>query len=522
MRDFMRFNLRRHVPAFRSAAAGLAALLAAACSPASIVEVETPDVITPGAVATLLGIDPLRNGVTAELASAYSGSGDGVMLTSGLFADEFFLSDSFQGRIELDTRLVLETNDRLGPLYRTIHRARRSSEYTAAQIRRLVANPAADFRYSEMLSYAGLSYFMLGENFCSPQPMAVTQDDGTSLTPIPNISQVEINTIALSKFDSALTAASGLAVGAVRTRLENLARMGRGRALLNLGQFAAAATAVTAVPTTYLEVSTHSLVNSNGIWSLNASGRRYTISDREAASPAELALSTIPDGVGLNFRSANDPRIPYIRPRVSATSPAFVTAFDPAAPLFIMGRFATQTGSTPWIYGVEARLIEAEAALRSGSEAGYINALNALRATVAAYPAIPANDPISGAFTPTSASVPLPALVAPTPGVVDREDAKLLFRERAFWLYASGRRFGDLRRSLRQYNAAPFNFTEANIFPGGGSRVFFSDAGGGGTITRSARLGASSTYGTQVAWEIPQPEDNNPDFDRGACSITTP
>lgn len=516
----MRFNLRRHVPAFRSVAAGVAALLAAACSPASIVEVETPDVITPGAVSTLLGIDPLRNGSLAEFISAFEGGSDGIALTSGLFADEFFLSDSFTGRVELDTRFVTVNNDRLIPLYRAIHRSRRFTEFTAAQIRRLVANPATDFRYTEMLSYAGMSYFMLGENFCSPQPVAVTQDDGSSAATTPNLSQAEIYTIALAKFDSALTAASGLPTGAVRTRYESLARLGRGRALLNLGQFAAAAAAVTTVPTTFVETNTHSLVNSNGIWALTASGRRYSISDREAATPAELMAGGIPDGVGLDYRTANDPRIPYLRQRVNATT--FNTAFDPIAPLFIMGRFNAQAGSTPVAYGVDARLIEAEAALRAGDEAGYINVLNGLRATVAAYPATPPNDPVSGAFTPAATSIPLPALSAPTPGVIDRADALLLFRERAFWLFASGRRFGDLRRGLRQYSAAPFNFTEANTFPGGGSRIFFSDAGGSGTITRQARLGASSTYGSAVAWEIPQPEDNNPDFVRSACSTTTP
>jgi hypothetical protein len=86
---------------------------------------------------------------------------------------------------------------------------------------------------------------------------------------------------------------------------------------------------------------------------------------------------------------------------------------------------------------VEARLIEAEAALRGGDAPGALAILNALRLTI-------------------SGLAPLP--LAPT----DAERVDQLFRERAFWLFATGHRHGDLRRLVRQYGRSA-----ESVFPMG-------------------------------------------------------
>jgi hypothetical protein len=63
----------------------------------------------------------------------------------------------------------------------------------------------------------------------------------------------------------------------------------------------------------------------------------------------------------------------------------------------------------------------------------------------------------------------------------------LLFRERAFWLYATGHRLGDMRRLIRQYGR------DANaVFPTG-------DYFKGGL-----------TYGVDVNLPLPRRETNNP------------
>jgi hypothetical protein len=82
--------------------------------------------------------------------------------------------------------------------------------------------------------------------------------------------------------------------------------------------------------------------------------------------------------------------------------------------------------------GVEARLIEAEAALQARDIDTWVGKLNQLRQT-AITPAMPA---LTGDSTTTAS---------------DSARVDVLFRERAFWLYLTGHRLGDLRRLVRQY-----------------------------------------------------------------------
>ena len=77
--------------------------------------------------------------------------------------------------------------------------------------------------------------------------------------------------------------------------------------------------------------------------------------------------------------------------------------------------------------GIEARLIEAEADLQAGGS-NWLSILNDLRAVAADPPMEPLMDP----------------------GTPDAR-VDLVFRERAFWLFATGHRMGDLRRLLRRY-----------------------------------------------------------------------
>ena len=89
------------------------------------------------------------------------------------------------------------------------------------------------------------------------------------------------------------------------------------------------------------------------------------------------------------------------------------------------------TGTSPIVLadGVEARLIGAEAALQAHDTTTWLAILNHLRETE-----------ITPALPDTT-----------NPGSWDAE-VDLMFRERAFWLFLTGHRQGDLRRLIRQYN----------------------------------------------------------------------
>jgi len=69
----------------------------------------------------------------------------------------------------------------------------------------------------------------------------------------------------------------------------------------------------------------------------------------------------------------------------------------------------------------------------------------------------------------------------------------LTFRERAFWMYATGHRLGDLRRLVRQYGRG-----KETVFPTG---TFFK----------------GGVYGTDVTLPVPTDEQNNPSYTPGSC-----
>jgi hypothetical protein len=126
-------------------------------------------------------------------------------------------------------------------------------------------------------------------------------------------------------------------------------------------------------------------------------------------------------------------------------------------------KIGSRTASVVAASGIEARLIEAEAKLASGSSAEWLRSLNDLRASVGL-------GPLADPGTPA-------------------KRVGLQFRERAFWLFSQGYRLGDLRRLIRQYGRAP-----ESVFPTG---RYHKD---------------NLTIGTDIDIVIPDTERNNPNF----------
>jgi hypothetical protein len=132
--------------------------------------------------------------------------------------------------------------------------------------------------------------------------------------------------------------------------------------------------------------------------------------------------------------------------------------------------------SVPLADYVEAQLIIAESELQTSAFSAMTQRLNDLRAAIAL-------DPLS------------------PPGSLD-EAVDQLFSERAFWLFATGHRLGDMRRLIRQYGRA-----SETVFPTG-------DWFKGGL-----------TYGTGVNLPLPRREQNNPNVDPtapGGCLDRNP
>ncbi len=426
--------------ALRSGAVAATAFALGACD----LNVSDPSVVRPEQLESEASLPTLFGGATSDFALAYGGdasAGDeGIILAGGMRADEFLNIDTFTTRQEIDQGRIQEDNSSNALVFRALQRARVSAERAAE---RYVTANSNDARRSEARSLAGFTYLLLGENYCSGIPFTTYGEDGSFRFGTP-LTTLQVFDTALQRFTTALTEGQA----ARDTRAQNLARVGRGRALLGLGRFAEAATAVQDVPLgfTYdLEFSTNTERQGNAVYYLNIINNRFGVADVEGQN-------------GLPFVSADDPRLP--------TEDTGDVGLDGESPLIFQLKYPTRTSNIPVATGVEAALIRAESRLQANDAAGFVTQLNALRTTAGL-----------GRITETAAS-PRRAL----------ED--VLFRERAFWLFGTAHRLGDMRRLLR----APYNRSFATVFPTG---AYFK---GGGN------------YGTEANLPIPFDERNNPNF----------
>jgi hypothetical protein len=437
-----------------------------------------PDIVTPDNLSGEAALPTVRAGAIGDFALAYSGSGadgsrgtEGIVTSSGMLADEYVNSETFPTRVEIDRRSTQVTNGTLTGWFRTLSRARRSQEVAAQAYRDLSTDTTLQSGLPEMLSLAGYTYLFFAENYCNGVPFSTANSDGTLVFGDP-LTTAQMFDSAESRFRQALAAATALqGTGTTRANMINLASVGLGRSLLDQGDFAGAAAAVAAVPTSFVYSIGHSqnsIRQENGVFNATVTAERYSVADGEGTN-------------GLRFRTQADGRVPSIR------SPATDVGFDNITPQFDPQRFGDVKAPNPLATGAEARLIQAEAALVAGdtvgAASGWRTTHNTLRGAAPAYFA-PVNEvrPIANAYGN------LPAItdsaITANGGVVNMH-----FRERAYWLWLSAHRLGDLRRLTR----APYNRGGETVFPTG---AYFK----------------GGVYGTDYNFPVPFDETNNPNF----------
>ncbi|MGH7504451.1 MAG: tetratricopeptide repeat protein [Longimicrobiales bacterium] len=395
----------------------------------SILEVEDPDVVKPPQLEGADAIPTLIAGAVLDFQIAFNGNfNNALVVAQGLFTDEYVHSETFEDRRAVDTRSI-DRNDNqiIQRLYGGLHVARASATEAAAHIEEF--EPDND-NLSFMHTLHGYAEVFLAESFCSGVPISRTE--GSALVfGEPRSTSQELED-AIAAFDQALSADAS----------SDLAKVGKARALLDLGRFDEAAATAADVSTSFIAYVYHSSTTTsqnNALWSLNDNGR-LSVAEREGDE-------------GLPFRSALDPRVPWMD---SGT-----TGFDEETPLYLELVQPEIDSDVVLASGVEARLIEAEAALQAGDRGGFFDLHNQARATAG-----------------------LPDLT--DSGQSATELANLHFRERAFWFYSTAHRLGDLRRLIRQYGReATGVFPSGDYFKGG-------------------------SYGDDLNFPIPVEEDNNP------------
>ncbi|HEV8358392.1 MAG TPA: hypothetical protein VGQ17_16680 [Gemmatimonadales bacterium] len=429
----------------------LAVALVTGCSKSDILTADTPDVITPDNLNSPQGQAALYAGAVSDLVVSAT-SGTGVVIYSGLFTDELMHASTPPAVREWDLRSVLNTNSvaTAGPNPATgapggpfiaVQRARTALEFAASKL------PANDPRTVEVLALEGMSYLFLGELWCSGTP--VSERDPTVELGIP-LSTAELFARAMERLTTAAAADTG-----GDARITNLVAVLRGRTLLDQGQFAQAATAVANVPTAYVYNFIH-----------GAPPARQTNQIQLQTASDIYSVSNLEGTNGLNFASAADPRVPVLATGLSRN--------DGVTPMVVALKYPTISSPVAMVTGIEARVIEAEAALQAGNLLLWLQKLNDARATVAGL--TPLIDPGTQA------------------GRVD-----LTFRERAFWFYLTAHRLGDLRRLVNQYGRA-----KESVYPTG------------------AYHKQGLTRGSQATFIVPQQEQNNPNFQASACTVDTP
>jgi hypothetical protein len=453
-------------------AAGFSLLPLAGCN--DPLHVTDPDIVTPGQLTDPSTLPTVRAGAIGDFSLGYTGDGsdgsggvEGAIMYGGLLADEWINSETFPTRIEVDARTIHITNADLDLWFRTLSRSRRSVENAAG---RFAALAKGDPGYPEMLSLAGYTYLFFAENFCNGVPISQATPSGTLVYGKP-LTNAELLDTAVARFDSALTVSSDAG-------MTSFASVGKGRALVDLGNFVAAKAAVSSVPTSFayfLEHSENTDRENNGVFRANIPDQRYSAADKEGIN-------------GFPFLSVADPRTPIVLDAAG-------TGFDGTTPLYDNLRYGGRSAPITLATGVEARLIEAEAALQAGDTAnvgGFYTALNSPRAN--------AGDRSYFDFTTAPGTPPIGVLpnLTTANAIAAGGAVNLLFNERARWLWLTAHRLSDLRRLIRQYGRA----TES-VFPTGPYfKVQFP------------------VYGTDVNFPIPIDEQNNPNFTQ--CTDRSP
>jgi hypothetical protein len=409
------------------------------CRPSDVLSVPPPAGVTPSSVyQNQSGAEGLLVVGKAQVFQGLAQGFSGLLQWGGLLGDEFtwayFGNDpsaaNIDARVTVGTGGFQESGDAAIQLLLkgrlTLLSALPSLEqYEPASGRSKIGEAFALLGYAELVT---------AEDYCAGVALdALVPVQGVRYgTPLTTDSLLGA---AAADLDSAAAHASG------DVTIAALAAVGRARARLDRGQFAAAAAVVSGVPTSFV----YNTELEPGGFSSSAP-QTFNLYDEETAA-LNCGFVNVGDrkgGNGLNYVSAQDPRL-ILSTAVAETCDGFYSGHADSVWYYPV-KFGNPSTFVPLATGVEARLIEAEAALQAQQVGTWAGALNALRADSADTKVAFASLLTSDSTTTASAA----------------EQVDVMFRERAFWLYGTGTRLGDLRRLIRQYGR-----DQSAVFPTG-------------------------------------------------------
>ena len=355
-------------------------------------------VTNPGPTADKFLADTLS--LSAQVNGAAYSLGDGMnyqVLHSAVAARELFpTGQSGQFGIEPRNWLGFLVTEEQGTPWNSLSRARWLSDQSIVRIR-TVLGEAAFAKHpvaARGLVWRGFTYRVLGEAMC-----VSIIDKGPSTPAKDNLVRAE----------SSFTAAIEVATAANNPALVTAAYAGRAQVRVDLGNWPGAVADAALVPTAFkYQMPYYANVDEYGynrtMWS-------------STAQSFYKATSVWGTWYAKYYDSSRDPRVAYTQTTLTGAG-----AFPPVGrvPWWPQAKYASQTAGVNLATGREARLIEAEAALRGGDIATAMAKIDANRASAGA--------PVAGR----------PATLA---------DAwTLLKQERGIELWLEGRRLADMRR----------------------------------------------------------------------------
>ncbi len=323
-------------------------------------DVETSSRIPAVNVETPANAQLLVDGAVADFECAFAS----YVVEGATVGEEFIYAQQTADRVPADRRAVIPTDTRYSTgscaslaVYQPMQVARASNDniltylkgWTDVEVpnnrQRLIATAAA---------YAGYSYVLLGEGFCSLAFSRINAD--RSIDYGAEISRDSTFKIAVNRFTEAIAAAQAAGSTAPAVDLLRMSYLGRARAKLNLGDYAGAKADAQLIPSGYVRNATYSATvgrRNNFVWGDNANANRAS-------------------SIGEPYRTimAGDPRVPVTQG--TATSATGIRHW-----------FQTKYGAVdtpiPLATYEEAQLIIAEADIRANSFGTATTILNASR-----------------------------------------------------------------------------------------------------------------------------------------------
>lgn len=373
-------------PVAQLAGIGILAVGLASCN----LDVNDPDIVTPEDVSDPASLPVAVAGMVGDFQEYI----DNHVLYTGLFTDEFLLAGTFPTRNEYDKLGPINvSNTSLNQdLWEIVNVSRFSADNLVAGLMLGIGDPEFDQDVTlEGIAlgqyYGAYVRILLAEFYCQ-SIFGGGDETAVNYEPTPKLPDERMQE-AISLFQ----AAEATAVAAGRSDVSEAARVGQARANMWLGNYSQAATIAATVDSDFgfvAEYSTNVPLQYNGVYQSTYGDQaniRWTIGNGTQPQRDLEKFAFYDEWVALDLI---DPE----------PDPVIFQAFDGQISLHLQKRYGDgsrgtlgQSAPIPIATGFEMRMVEAEAAYRSGDVAGAEAMINALITD-------PANNPLGRAFNP--------------------------------------------------------------------------------------------------------------------------